>query len=336
MSPKERQNIKTLLLSEDQNIVKQGLFLWESLITDFDTFYQDLYKISARRKVSLYDKQALLSQTKLMKIFRNFKNKTYISFWTLGILTQFEEMKSQVLSFKKLHLLHLGLSEIPLWIEKMENIEEISFLSNEIDVLPEWIGYLSKLKKLDLAMNQLLNLPESIQNLKNLELLDLGHNPITQLPKHLTALKLDYHLFNRFKEEICDMTSLRYLNLQRNQLLELPENFGNLINLKILNLSYNKLEKLPTSFSNLENLEALNLGHNKIRQLPEDFGRLDGLRALNIGYNPLTNFPESFRYLHRLKKLSLPPRSYLKVNLKTIQSWFPLCEIGNYPGIAGA
>lgn len=54
------------------------------------------------------------------------------------------------------------------------------------------------------------------------------------------------------------------LDLARNELRELPQNFGLLVNLKHLDLYKNKLETLPLSFSNLKSLRWLDLKENPL------------------------------------------------------------------------
>lgn len=126
MNRKEQRNIKTLLKSEDLDIVKQGLVLWESLITDFDTFHQDLKKLSGRRNPFIYNKETLFAFRQQLEIYDNFHCVSYLSVWTLGVLSQFEEMKPQVLSCTSLNITSLGLTEFPDWLQRIENLERLS------------------------------------------------------------------------------------------------------------------------------------------------------------------------------------------------------------------
>lgn len=54
------------------------------------------------------------------------------------------------------------------------------------------------------------------------------------------------------------------LDLARNELRELPKNFGCLVNLKHLDLYKNKIETLPLSFANLKNLRWLDMKDNPL------------------------------------------------------------------------
>lgn len=55
------------------------------------------------------------------------------------------------------------------------------------------------------------------------------------------------------------LTHIVKLNLSKNLLKSLPDNFGELINLKQLDLYNNKIQTLPLSFGNLKKLEWLDV-----------------------------------------------------------------------------
>lgn len=67
-------------------------------------------------------------------------------------------------------------------------------------------------------------------------------------------------------ENIIDLDSLKYLNLQENSLSgQLPDGFGNLTVLKYLNLQYNNLTgSVPETIGDLPELSTLKLQNNKI------------------------------------------------------------------------
>lgn len=60
------------------------------------------------------------------------------------------------------------------------------------------------------------------------------------------------------------MTHITKLDLSKNELKELPEDFGNLTKLKYLDLYQNQLQHLPLSFSKLKDLKFLDLKDNPL------------------------------------------------------------------------
>ena len=69
-------------------------------------------------------------------------------------------------------------------------------------------------------------------------------------------------------DEICDLSNLAELRLERNNLQQLPDELGKMRNLKQLNASHNDLRSLPESLSLCVNLLELIVNDNKIEQLP--------------------------------------------------------------------
>ncbi|XP_062013180.1 putative disease resistance protein RGA4 [Rosa rugosa] len=82
---------------------------------------------------------------------------------------------------------------------------------------------------------------------------------------------------------ISQLKYLRTLNLSCNDIIELPEEIGELIHLRYLDLSENyHLKKLPDSVGNLYNLQTLCLTKCfRLRALPEKMGNLINLRHLH-------------------------------------------------------
>lgn len=127
--------------------------------------------------------------------------------------------------------------------------------------------------ELDASFNNLMCLPTNIgYGVANIERLSIQLNKIRFLPA-----------------SICEMRSLRYLDVHFNELRGLPHAIGRLTNLEVLNLSSNfsDLTELPETISDLMNLRELDLSNNQIRVLPDSFGELKNLRKLNLDQNPL-------------------------------------------------
>ena len=149
-----------------------------------------------------------------------------------------------------------------------------------------------------------------LKNLNSLKFLDLNNNQLTTIPESIGNLK-----------------SLHTLNLHENQLTTLPESIGNLISLRSINISKNKLTTLPKSIGNLKSLQLLNLRNNELTILPERVGNLSSLQELYLSGNNLTTLPESIGnlktlenlFLHDNKLTTLPGSMWQLEKLKTLE-----------------
>lgn len=101
-------------------------------------------------------------------------------------------------------------------------------------------------------------------------------------------------------EEIFEFSSLKELNLSRNNLTSLPPEIKKLNNLRSLVVRSNQLTKLPMEIGELVKLEKLDLYKNKIHSLPAEVGKLKQLRMLHLPL-PTTSFPYALKLLPNLK-----------------------------------
>ncbi|CAI5765954.1 leucine-rich repeat-containing protein 59 [Podarcis lilfordi] len=92
-----------------------------------------------------------------------------------------------------------------------------------------------------------VNLKDKLEgNELDLSLCDLNEVPVKEL------------------SEFCSLTHLVKLDLSKNQLQQLPSDFGRLVNLQHLDLLNNRLVTLPVSFAQLKNLKWLDLKDNPL------------------------------------------------------------------------
>ncbi|MGB2924917.1 MAG: leucine-rich repeat domain-containing protein [Limnothrix sp.] len=147
--------------------------------------------------------------------------------------------------------------------------------------------------------------------LKEKKILDLSFGKFRKLRmlpydfSRLIELNLDYNELKQLPEDICNLSQLRSLFLSENQLKELPKSIGNLSQLTELDISRNQLKELPESIGNLSQLTSLDLGWNQLKELPESIGNLSQLTELDISVNQLKELPESIGNLSQLTKLDL-------------------------------
>ncbi|MFX1235839.1 MAG: leucine-rich repeat domain-containing protein, partial [Promethearchaeota archaeon] len=83
----------------------------------------------------------------------------------------------------------------------------------------------------------------------------------------------------------------------------IPDCIGDLRNLKILNLNYNEISEIPTSIGYLEKLEYFYLkkDEGKLSIIPENLINLKNLKVLDLTGNTVQNMPESIKSLESLK-----------------------------------
>lgn len=111
----------------------------------------------------------------------------------------------------------------------------------------------------------------------------------------------------RFPQSVADMTGLRWLKLNRNNLQAVPQQLGHLQKLEHLNLMHNQLENVYGELTQIGSLRTINLRHNKLRTsgLPADLFRSDELATLDLSCNSLKEVPEGLEHSKSLLSLNL-------------------------------
>jgi len=92
---------------------------------------------------------------------------------------------------------------------------------------------------------------------------------------------------------IGQLSSLRELYVNNNQLASLPDSLGQLSSLQELYLSDNQLDSLPDSLGKLSSLQRLYLHNNQLDSLPDSIQNLTKLKVLTLHRNPALKLPES-------------------------------------------
>ncbi|XP_011494512.1 PREDICTED: E3 ubiquitin-protein ligase LRSAM1-like [Ceratosolen solmsi marchali] len=99
----------------------------------------------------------------------------------------------------------------------------------------------------------------------------------------ITVLDVQSNELNNLPSDIAHLISLKELYLQENSILKLPNEIVHLKNLSILDISKNKLKCLPEAIGELKNLIFLNLSHNKsLQKLPTSLGYAQLITQLGI------------------------------------------------------
>ena len=85
--------------------------------------------------------------------------------------------------------------------------------------------------------------------------------------------------------------NLSALDLQHNDLLDIPETIGNLVNLARLGLRYNRLTVIPQSLKNCVNMEEFNIEGNSVSELQGILANLTLLNSITLSRNSFASFP---------------------------------------------
>jgi Leucine-rich repeat (LRR) protein len=166
--------------------------------------------------------------------------------------------------------LSLNLTEIPLEVFTLINLQILNLRNNKISIIPKEIKYLTNLQILNLTSNKILIIPEEIKYLTNLQVLFLSNNKISVIPT-----------------EIKYLTNLQKLNLGNNKISTIPEEIKYLINLQVLCLGNNKISTIPEEIKYLTNLQYLYLNNNNISMIPIEITNCRRLIYFYVIHNPI-------------------------------------------------
>jgi hypothetical protein len=113
------------------------------------------------------------------------------------------------------------------------------------------------------------------------------------------------------------------IQLEANQLTEVPERIGQLTALRELFLSQNRLVSLPRQVGLLTQLSILCLEQNAIRSVPAELGQLANLELLRLNHNHLTWLPFAIERLPAATKVFL---SRLGATTHATSCWTSCCH----------
>ncbi|CAG9531848.1 unnamed protein product [Cercopithifilaria johnstoni] len=192
-----------------------------------------------------------------------------------------------------------------------------------------------KFGRLDLSYNQISTISEAAFNsISEIRQIDLSYNRIVHIPaatfknmaKSLKWMNLEENQLHQLPNALQPLRTLEILNMNGNRLTILDNNTINDLKtvLTELLLAFNRLTEIPTQVLNgMSRLRHLDLSKNRIRCVQRlAFGKFDGtgtsLLKLNLAGNLIENIAESgaFLYMSSLAYLDLSHNriSYLNDN----------------------
>lgn len=100
-------------------------------------------------------------------------------------------------------------------------------------------------------------------------------------------------------------TKLRYLNISKNRLTDLPQQISVFKDLMVIDVSRNKLETFPVALCQTTQIRKLLLSRNLIPAIPACIGYYKQLTVLDIWDNPIRSLPEELMKVKTLKTIDL-------------------------------
>jgi len=167
----------------------------------------------------------------------------------------------KLVHLEELDLSRNKLSSVPKELGKLVNLQELDLERNELDSLPMGLEGLTSLKVLTLARNRFKGFPEAVLDVASLEVLDLEgaedyvsgpKNEITEIPDGISRLG-----------------KLRELNMPNNKVGALSNGLF-ATQISVLNLEDNQIKEVPKEIGAMRCLTELNLSGNPIANVPEE------------------------------------------------------------------
>lgn len=191
---------------------------------------------------------------------------------------------------KKIYLIFLGVCSFFLSLPGQTSdlgVVESILEKNNLDWNIEEVATFNNGRIIELNLNNknfgkegIKTLTPEIGQLTELKELAINDNDLIILPK-----------------EIFNCVKLTKLEIKNNNLLSIPSDISKLSRLTVLDLRNNELKELPPEIGKLKLLSKLQLWGNELISLPSEIGKLSSLRELYLRGNRLTGLPLSITKL---------------------------------------
>lgn len=207
-------------------------------------------------------------------------------------------------------------------LHALKELEVLNLIDSNLRTIPE--GAFCELPTLQ-VLNVTRNRIRSTDNLGfsqkscaaggegDLRVLDLSRNELTSLPENWSVAKL---------------RRLQQLNLEHNNITEISgEALAGLPSLRIFNISYNQLHVLPNGlFAGARDFQEIHLQHNRLFEIPRGlFHKLEQLLILDLSGNQLSSHHidnGTFSGLIRLIVLNLAHNALTRIDAKTFRDLY--------------
>ena len=209
------------------------------------------------------------------------------------------------------------LQSLPRELEGLTALTALNVSDNRLNgpvLLGMWIGAWAKLRHLNARLNPgLRRLPLSVACWVGLETLLVDEEQFEQPPMEVlrkgaratveycgkfsdiagavSKMQLNGYKFQHYPEEVNQLTSLKSLQLQYNDIKFLPASMTSLVNLRELSVSHNPLVKVPPIVSSFSGLKTLRMDNTLLEEIPAIMGKLKNLKAFSAVQNNILSLP---------------------------------------------
>ena len=169
------------------------------------------------------------------------------------------------------------------------SITTISIEFNEISTLPD-LTALTNLSSLNISYNQIETIPQIPESL---EFFDFSNNYVATIaPANTPNLKRLIFASNRLKT--CPpYNASEFLRFAASHnFLTTVDHFESCNRILRLELEYNNLTEIPNSIMELTYIQSLYLSNNKIKKISKKFSKIKGIGIFQITSNPLKALPQ--------------------------------------------
>ncbi len=150
---------------------------------------------------------------------------------------------------------------------------------------------------------------------------------LKQDPRSVKSLDCSGCKWDSIPIELFQFQNLEVLNLSKNKIQDLPDQFASLVKLQELDLGRNKMTVFPLELANLTSLKILHLDRNQITKIPQQIASLQALETLDLYANAIEDFGEGLFALPNLKLLNLEGVMYGTVFAKSFMAKLPQTKV---------
>ncbi len=214
---------------------------------------------------------------------------------------QLDNFPKEIIDFQ---VQKIDCSDMRLGIDKQSRTsrEQKLLSKEEINNLCDILGELKNIEEADFSSNDLKFVPDAILKWKHLKKLNLSRNEIGGKRSFFSDEEGEDVPNFLVDADLSNWSELEELNLEDNNILELPEGVKHLKKLRKLNLGSNSLLALPSNIKHLIGLEELRIsGYSYVEALPIELAELSNLTNIEI---ELRN-KELFDVLGKVKSLEI-------------------------------